>query len=85
MLYAAALCAAASLALALKWQHGATVARPPYPPGPKGYPFVGSVLELPRDMPTWKGFTLIAEKFSRYSASVGGHQTKDAKTRMYCT
>ena len=73
--YAASICAAASLALVLKWRGGGT--RPPYPPGPKRYPLIGSVLELPSDVPMWEGFTSIAEKFSRYPTPAGGHQTKD--------
>jgi len=36
-----------------------------YPPGPRGYPVIGSVFEVPRDVPMWKGFISMAEKFSR--------------------
>lgn len=59
------ICAAATLALALGWQRSGT--QPPYPPGPRGYPLVGSILKVPRDAPMWKGFVSIAEKFGKCS------------------
>ena len=62
-LYAASLCAVASLtALVLRWQR--TDSRLPYPPGPRGYPLIGSALDIPRDIPIWKYFTSIAQKYS---------------------
>ena len=84
-LYAASLCAAASLALALRWKRSGS--RPPYPPGPRGYPLIGSVLELPRDVPMWEGFISIAEKSSRYPTPAGGYRrTNDATVpRHGCT
>ena len=77
ILYAASLCAAASLAVVVwRWQRSGT--RPPYPPGPKGYTFIGSVLDVPRDEPIWKGFGSIARKYSKCSAPAGGLPTKNA-------
>ena len=35
----------------------------PYPPGPKGLPLVGNILDLPRDMHIWEGFTQMAEAY----------------------
>jgi len=60
---AAWLCAAASLALVWKWQKNRS--RPPYPPGPKGYPLIGNILDIPRDVPAWQAFIPIAQKFGK--------------------
>jgi len=77
MLYAASICAAASLGLVLRWKSNGN--RPPYPPGPRGYPLIGSVLEIPRDVPVWKGFIVMAEKLSRCLTPAGRHRrTNDA-------
>ena len=35
--------------------------RPPYPPGPKGYPVIGNVLDSPKN-PIWEGFTAMAKE-----------------------
>lgn len=63
ILFAASLGAAASLALALKWQKSRN--RQPYPPGPKGYPFIGNILDIPRDIPIWQAFIPLAQKFGK--------------------
>jgi len=63
-LLAASLCAAASLALIWKWQKNR--GRPPYPPGPKGYPVIGNILDVPQDIPVWKTFIDLAQKSSEY-------------------
>ena len=64
-LIAASLCAAVSLALAFKWRRNR--GRPPYPPGPKGYPLIGNILDLPKDIPIWQAFIPLARKFSEFS------------------
>jgi len=59
-LLAASLCAAVLLALIWKWQ--ANRRRPPYPPGPKGYPLIGNILDVPQDIPVWKTYITLAQK-----------------------
>lgn len=34
----------------------------PHPPGPKGYPLIGNVLDFPTGVPLWKGFTSMAKQ-----------------------
>lgn len=44
-----------------KWSsNGRRVA---YPPGPKGYPIIGNLLDFPRD-PIWEGLTKMAQEYS---------------------
>ena len=38
----------------------------PYPPGPKGYPVIGNVLDIPQDVPLWKALMSMAEKYSEW-------------------
>ena len=65
--YIASLCAAASLAtLVLRWQRGKS--RPPYPPGPRGYPLIGNVLDVPQDVPIWKAFISMAQEYTKCPA-----------------
>ena len=50
-LWVALLVIAASLLLAYRKRRNA---RLPYPPGPKGYPVIGNVFDIPQDVPLWK-------------------------------
>ena len=34
----------------------------PYPPGPKGYPLIGNVLDFPTGVPSWEGFMTMAKQ-----------------------
>jgi hypothetical protein len=52
---------ATALALAIvrrRW----TSKRPPYPPGPKGYPIIGNVFDFPEN-PIWEGLTRMAREY----------------------
>jgi len=60
-LYTVSLCLAASLALAWKWRQNRN--KCPYPPGPKGYPLIGNILDVPQDVPVWQAFIPMARKF----------------------
>ena len=33
-----------------------------YPPGPKGYPILGNVLDLPQNVPIWKTLTSLTNR-----------------------
>jgi len=35
--------------------------RPPYPPGPKGYPVIGNLFDFPEN-PTWEGFVKMGQE-----------------------
>lgn len=72
VLYAASICTAVSLAaLVLRWQRSGK--KPPYPPGPSGYPLIGNVLSVPRGMPIWQAVIPIARKHSTFSTPAGGY------------
>ena len=73
-LLAASLCAAASLALVLKWRRNRS--KPPYPPGPKGYPLIGNVLDVPQDIPIWQAFVPLAQKSSKYPSHLSLENTQ---------
>ena len=60
-LYAASLCAAASLVLVWKWRQNRR--RSLYPPGPKGYPLIGNIWDIPQDIPVWQAYIPLAQKF----------------------
>ena len=47
-----------ALALARKWRRSAL----PYPPGPKGYPILGNVLDLPMNVPLWENITSLSNR-----------------------
>jgi len=38
----------------------------PYPPGPKGYPVLGNVFDVPRDVPVWKAAMTIGGNYSEW-------------------
>ena len=45
-------------ALARKWKRSPL----PYPPGPKGYPILGNVLDLSTSVPIWENFTSLSNR-----------------------
>jgi len=63
-LYAASISLAASLALAWKWRQNRT--KSPYPPGPKGYPLIGNIFDVPQDVPIWQAFVPLGRKFGEH-------------------
>ena len=44
--------------------------RLPYPPGPKGYPVIGNVFDVPQDVPLWKAAVSMGESYSERLALV---------------
>ena len=40
-------------------------ARLPYPPGPKGYPVIGNVFDIPQGAPVWKAAVSMGETYSK--------------------
>ena len=36
----------------------------PLPPGPKGYPIIGNVLDIPRGPPLWEGSLMLGRQYS---------------------
>ena len=62
--YVASLCVAASLALF--WKRKRSGSKLPFPPGPKGLPLLGNVLDIQKDVPIWLAFMSLAQKFSMY-------------------
>ena len=63
-LYVASLCVAASLVMV--WKLRRTRNRARLPPGPKGLPILGNVLDFPKDVPLWQTFTSLARKHGMY-------------------
>jgi len=58
------------LALARKWKRSPL----PYPPGPKGYPILGNVLDLSMSVPIWENFTSLSNRYGTLrSRSVHGN------------
>ena len=37
--------------------------RPPYPPGPKGYPIIGNLFDFPNN-PIWEAFAKMSQEYS---------------------
>jgi hypothetical protein len=37
----------------------------PRPPGPKGYPLIGNLLDFPTDTPLWEGLASMAKQHGR--------------------
>jgi len=46
------------LTLLRKWKRPSS----PYPPGPKGYPILGNVLDLTTNVPLWEDVTSLANR-----------------------
>jgi len=47
--------------LALVWRQKRSTL--PYPPGPKGYPILGNVLDLTMGVPLWEDITSLANRY----------------------
>lgn len=50
---------ATAVALTVAWKRWGS-RRLPYPPGPKGYPIIGNLLDFPEN-PIWEGFAKMAQ------------------------
>lgn len=61
-LYVTTFCAV--VFLALFWSGRRNGTKTPFPPGPRGLPLLGNILDVPRDVPIWQTFTAVAKKFS---------------------
>ena len=53
----------ASLVLLRRWHRNAKV---PYPPGPKGYPVIGNVLDIPHGALLWKAVIPMGKEYSEW-------------------
>lgn len=66
-------------ALVLIWILVLRSRRPNYPPGPKGLPLIGNLLDVPTDY-AWRTYNDIAEKYSAssFNISTSGQGSDDA-------
>ena len=50
-------------------------AKLPFPPGPKGYPVIGNVFDIPQGVPAWKAAMSMGETYSeRLALAARGHK-----------
>jgi len=63
VLYLLLLCVSI-LVLARRWKRPAL----PYPPGPKGYPILGNILDLSMSVPIWENITSLSNRHGTLSS-----------------
>jgi len=73
--------AAATVLALLRRQWGPR--RPPYPPGPKGYPIIGNVLDFPKGT-LWEGFAKMAAEYGERRAFRASHSHVVCLTWIGC-
>ena len=56
--------------LAWYWLQKRSKSTLPYPPGPKGYPLIGNLLDFPVGAPLWEGLADMARQHGRLMSSM---------------
>lgn len=55
----------------------------PHPPGPKGYPIIGNVMDLPTGAPIWESLTSLADRHGTFRGSLLGALKRPLSRHRY--